>query len=42
MTLDYKTVLAFYAHPDNETLAAGATMHRLTRSGARACGNLSL
>ncbi len=35
MMLDYGTVLAFYAHPDDETLAAGATMHRLTRSGAR-------
>lgn len=32
---DYKTVLAFYAHPDDETLAAGATMNRLSREGCR-------
>ncbi len=35
MNLQYKTVLAFFAHPDDETLAAGATIKRLTREGCR-------
>ena len=26
----YKKVLTFFAHPDDETLAAGATIHKLT------------
>ncbi len=30
-----KTVLTFFAHPDDETLAAGATINRLSRSGCR-------
>jgi LmbE family N-acetylglucosaminyl deacetylase len=34
-TLAFKRVLTFFAHPDDETLAAGATMSRLARSGAR-------
>ena len=29
----YKRVLAFFAHPDDETLAAGATMAKMTRLG---------
>ncbi len=35
MNLNYKTVLMFFAHPDDETLAAGATMARLAREGCR-------
>ena len=35
MSLEYKNVLAFFAHPDDETLAAGATMKRLSREGGR-------
>jgi len=35
MTLQYKNILAFFAHPDDETLAAGATMKRLSREGCR-------
>lgn len=31
---DCKTVLAFFAHPDDETLAAGATLSKLNRCGA--------
>ena len=30
----YRTVLTFFAHPDDETLAAGATIHKLTDLGA--------
>jgi len=30
----YKKVLAFFAHPDDETLAAGATLKKLGRLGA--------
>jgi LmbE family N-acetylglucosaminyl deacetylase len=33
--LTYKTVLTFFAHPDDETLAAGATIRRLTKEGCR-------
>ena len=29
----YKKVLTFFAHPDDETLAAGATIHKLTNLG---------
>ncbi|MDH4156285.1 MAG: PIG-L family deacetylase [candidate division Zixibacteria bacterium] len=29
----YKCVLTFFAHPDDETLAAGATIHKLTNLG---------
>lgn len=35
MTLPFKSILAFFAHPDDETLAAGATMKRLAREGCR-------
>ncbi|MGE3274208.1 MAG: PIG-L deacetylase family protein [Vicinamibacterales bacterium] len=35
MIESFRNVLAFFAHPDDETLAAGATMHRLTRAGCR-------
>lgn len=35
MNLQYKTVLTFFAHPDDETLAAGATIKRLSREGCR-------
>jgi LmbE family N-acetylglucosaminyl deacetylase len=31
---DRGPILMFFAHPDDETLAAGATIHKLTRSGA--------
>lgn len=31
----YRNVLAFFAHPDDETLAAGATIAKLARDGAR-------
>ncbi|WP_020470179.1 PIG-L deacetylase family protein [Zavarzinella formosa] len=34
MSFGFKNVLAFFAHPDDETLAAGATMNRLSREGA--------
>lgn len=30
----YKKVLAFFAHPDDETLAAGATLHKLSDLGS--------
>ena len=30
----YKKVLTFFAHPDDETLAAGATIHKLINLGA--------
>lgn len=30
----YKKVLTFFAHPDDETLAAGATIHKLSSLGA--------
>jgi LmbE family N-acetylglucosaminyl deacetylase len=33
--VNYKHVLTFFAHPDDETLAAGATIKRLTREGCR-------
>lgn len=29
----YKKILAFFAHPDDEALAAGATISKLTTSG---------
>lgn len=32
---NYSNVLAIFAHPDDETLAAGATITKLTRQGAR-------
>lgn len=35
MNLQYKTVLTFFAHPDDETLAAGSTIKRLSREGCR-------
>jgi LmbE family N-acetylglucosaminyl deacetylase len=35
MLSNYTTALTFFAHPDDETLAAGATMRRLTREGCR-------
>ena len=35
MKLEYGTVLTFFAHPDDETLAAGATIARLAREGCR-------
>lgn len=33
--LNYDKVLTFFAHPDDETLAAGATIRRLTNEGCR-------
>lgn len=35
MDLKLNTVLTFFAHPDDETLAAGATIKKLTESGCR-------
>lgn len=35
MLSHYKTVLTFFAHPDDETLAAGATIKKLTEQGSR-------
>ena len=35
MNFHYEIVLTFFAHPDDETLAAGATIRRLTREGCR-------
>lgn len=35
MKFPYSSVLAFFAHPDDETLAAGATIARLTKQGVR-------
>ena len=35
MILNYKNVLTFFSHPDDETLAAGATMHKLKKNGCR-------
>lgn len=35
MNLQYKIVLTFFAHPDDETLAAGATIKRFSREGCR-------
>ena len=31
----YKRILTFFAHPDDETLAAGATIHKLSNLGAK-------
>ena len=33
MILKYKKILTFFAHPDDETLAAGATINKLSRNG---------
>ena len=35
MNFQFETVLMFFAHPDDETLAAGATIKRLSREGCR-------
>ncbi len=35
MLLKYKKILTFFAHPDDETLAAGATINKLTKNGCR-------
>ena len=35
MILKYKKILTFFAHPDDETLAAGATINKLTKNGCR-------
>ncbi|MCC6548692.1 MAG: PIG-L family deacetylase [Ignavibacteriaceae bacterium] len=35
MILNFKKVLAFFAHPDDETLAAGATINKMVRNGTR-------
>tara|TARA_B100001175_G_C19478298_1_gene625619 strand:- start:98 stop:781 length:684 start_codon:yes stop_codon:yes gene_type:complete len=35
MIKNYKNVLAFFAHPDDETLAAGATIKLLTSTGSK-------
>lgn len=35
MNTRYETVLTCFAHPDDEVLAAGATMRRLAREGCR-------
>ena len=35
MLLKYKKILTFFAHPDDETLAVGATINKLTKKGCR-------
>ena len=35
MILKYKKILTFFAHPDDETLAAGATINKLSKNGCR-------
>lgn len=35
MLTKYKKILTFFAHPDDETLAAGATIHKLSKNGCR-------
>ncbi len=35
MILKYKKILTFFAHPDDETLAAGATINKLSKNGSR-------
>lgn len=35
MLSKYKKILTFFAHPDDETLAAGATIHKLSKNGCR-------
>tara|TARA_E500000178_G_scaffold289460_1_gene292572 strand:- start:338 stop:1039 length:702 start_codon:yes stop_codon:yes gene_type:complete len=35
MTLKFKKILTFFAHPDDETLAAGATINKLSKNGCR-------
>ncbi len=35
MISKYKKILAFFAHPDDETLAAGATIKKLSKNGCR-------
>jgi len=35
MNLGFKSALTMFAHPDDETLAAGATIRRLAREGCR-------
>ena len=34
MIIENKKILTFFAHPDDETLAAGATIHKLSNLGA--------
>ncbi len=35
MISKYKKILTFFAHPDDETLAAGATINKLSKNGTR-------
>ncbi len=35
MISKYKKILTFFAHPDDETLAAGATINKLSKKGSR-------
>ena len=35
MISKYKKILTFFAHPDDETLAAGATINKLSKNGSR-------
>ena len=35
MISKYKNILTFFAHPDEETLAAGATINKLSKNGCR-------
>ncbi len=35
MITKYKKILTFFAHPDDETLAAGATINKLSNNGCR-------
>lgn len=35
MNLIFDNLLVFFAHPDDETLAAGATINKLIREGCK-------
>ena len=35
MISNYKSILTFFAHPDDETLAAGATINKISNKGCR-------
>ena len=35
MISKFKNILTFFAHPDDETISAGATINKLTNNGCR-------